>query len=136
MIGSKEYKEQYVNNKIKKWMADVSQLSLIAKEEPQTALSAFNTGLSQRWKFIQRTVSDPKILFEPLERKIREELIPALVGRQVSDTERRILALPYRYGGMGILSPIDTADCEYRASKEIIFVLSCWTGQKLVRKRG
>ena len=96
VIGSKEYKEQYVNNKIKKWMEDVSQLSLIAKEEPQTALSTFNTGLSQRWKFIQQTVSDTKILFEPLERKIRGELIPALVGQQVSDTERRILSLPYQ----------------------------------------
>ena len=82
-------------------------------------MSAFNTALSQRWKFIQRTVSDTKILFEPLERKIREELIPALIGRQVSDTERRILALPYLYGGMGILNPIDTAEREYNASKEI-----------------
>ena len=73
----------------------------------------------QKRNLIQRTVSGTEILFEPLERKIREELIPALVGRQVSDTERRILALPYRYGGMGILSPIDTADREYHASKEI-----------------
>ena len=75
-------------------MADVPQLPLIAKEEPQTALSTFNTGLSQRWKFIQQTVSDTKILFEPLERKIRGELIPAQVG-QVPDTERGILSLPY-----------------------------------------
>ena len=100
-------------------MADISELSKIAQEAPQIALSAFNTGLSQRWKFLQRTVSDTRKMFEPLERSIRDEFIPALLGRQVSDTERRILALPYRYGGMGILNPIDTADREYRASREI-----------------
>ena len=70
VIGSKEYKEQYVHNKVKKWMADVAQLSLIAQEEPQIALKAFNTGLNQRWKFVQRTVPDTKNLFDPLEIKI------------------------------------------------------------------
>ena len=60
VIGSRNYKEQYVHNKVKIWMTDVSQLSLIAQEESQTALSAFNTGLSQRWKFVLRIVSGTK----------------------------------------------------------------------------
>ena len=34
----------------------------------------------------------------PLGNVIREKLIPALVGRRVSDIERRILALPVRLG--------------------------------------
>ena len=111
-LGSPAFKKQYVETKISKWAKDVVELSVIAQEEPQAALSAFNTGLSQRWKFIQRTIANTSELFEPLERSIRQQLIPALVGREVSDLERRIIALPYRYGGMGLLNPTQTADRE------------------------
>ena len=118
-IGSIDFKEKYVNEKVEKWVNDVTQLADIARDEPQVALSAYNTGLSQRWKFVQRTIPSIAELFEPLETAIRHELIPALCGREVSDTERRIFALPYRYGGLGILNPTQTAEREYRASKEI-----------------
>ena len=100
-------------------MKDVKQIAEIAKEEPQAVLSAFNTGLSQRWKFIQRTVRGVSHLFQPLEDAIREHLMPALCGRALSDSERRLSALPYRYGGLGVLNPTETADREYNASVQI-----------------
>ena len=56
-------------------------------------------------------------MFQPLEDEIRESLIPALCGRPVSDIERRILALPYRYGGLGIVNPVVAAVIEYNTSK-------------------
>ena len=37
-------------------------------------------------------------------------LIPAFIGRPLSDTERQILSLPARYGGVGIPNPIKTSD--------------------------
>ena len=43
-------------------------------------------------------------------------MIPALAGRQVSEMERQILALPVRMGGMGIDNPVTTADHEFEAS--------------------
>ena len=92
------------------------ELTTIAREEPQVALSAFNTGLSQRWKFVQRTVESIEDLFTPLEQAIRDKPILAICGRTVSDIEREILALPYRYGGLGIQNPTKTADREYRSS--------------------
>ena len=55
----------------------------------------------------------------PLENEIRRTLIPALVGRQVSDEERQITALPVRFGGLGIKKPEDDCDAEYKASKKI-----------------
>ena len=55
---------------------------------------------------------------------IRHVLIPALVGRQVSDIERQILSLPVRYGGLGIADPTETADREYEASRRITEDLS------------
>ena len=108
-----------MKDKVEKWVKDVKQLADIAKEDPQAALSAYNTGLSQRWKFIQRTVPKIAHLFEPLENAIRTDLIPALCGRSISDLERRIFALPYRYGGMGILNPVATSEREYVTSVDI-----------------
>ena len=56
VVGSSEYRDEYINSKIEKWIKDIEQLSYIAKDEPQLALSAFNKALSMRWCFIQRTI--------------------------------------------------------------------------------
>ena len=72
-----------------------------------------------RWCFVQRTISDIGHLFEPLEDAIRDKFIPAVVGRTVSDIERRILALPVRFGGMGIQNPVEIADIERSNSVRI-----------------
>ena len=105
--------------KVDKWVTDVKNLSELAKEEPQAALSAFNVGMSQRWSFVQRTVKGIAPLFQPLEDAICDHLIPALIGKRVSEVQRRLLALPYRYGGLGIRNPVSTADFEYAASVKI-----------------
>ena len=119
VLGTEEFKVKYVRDKVDKWTRDISKLAEITKEEPQVALSAFNTVLSHRWTFLQRTVADIGPLFEPLEQTIRNELIPAIIGRNVSDMEREIISLPYRFGGLGIQIPPETEGPEYRASKEI-----------------
>ena len=62
---------------------------------------------------------DASELFEPLENAIRDQLIPALVGREVSDAERQILALPLRHGGLGLTDPQETAKTEYEHSTQI-----------------
>ena len=88
-----------------------------------------------RWCFIQRTISDIGPKFQPLEDTIREKLIPAIVGRTVSNIERRILALPIRMGGLGIQNPVQTAKYEFETSKQITKYLSiiiCKQEQNLV----
>ena len=118
-LGSDEFRRDFIRSKVEKWLVDLKQLVDIAKEEPQVALSAFNIGLSKRWKFVQRVISDIGPLLQPLEDTIREKLIPALCGRMVSDLERRMLSLPYRLGGLGIENPVLSADGEYQASCKI-----------------
>ena len=99
-----------------KRVQDVEELSLIAKDEPQLALAAFTKALCHRWTFVQRTIPNIEHLFDPLEHAIHHKLIPALTGREVSDLERKMLSLPVRMGGMGILNPAETANREYSAS--------------------
>ena len=125
VIGTESFKELYVKKKIDQWVEDVNQLSLIAQDEPQIALSAYTKALCMRWCFVQRTISGIGHLFEPLEDAIRNNFIPAVVGRNVSEIERRMLALPVRFGGIGIQNPVETADSEYEASTVVTENLKC-----------
>ncbi len=48
VIGTDDFKQKYVNEKICKWVDDLKQLSEIAVEEPQIAYAAFTKGISHR----------------------------------------------------------------------------------------
>ena len=115
-IGSPLFRSEYVKNKIESWIEDIEQLAKIAENEPQLAYSAYTKALCMRWCFLQRTVPDIQDFFIPLEEAIREKLIPAIIGRKISDLERRIVALPVRMGGLGIQNPVSTAATEFKNS--------------------
>ena len=66
-----------------------------------------------------RTIPNISEQLIPLEVKIAIVFIPALVGRSVSQPERQILALPVRYGGMGIINPTKISQREYHCSRKI-----------------
>jgi hypothetical protein len=102
---------------------DIEELSKIAQDEPQLVYASYTKAICHRWTYVQRTIPDIDHLFQPLEDAIREKLIPSLTGRQVSDIERRILALPVRHGGMGIRDPTQ-ASAEFSASIKITKNLS------------
>ena len=119
VIGSDVYRKYYVSEKVDKWIKDVKELAAVATEEPQAALAAFTKGIQHRWTFVQRTIPDTSELFQPLEDTIREDLIPSIVGRKISDVERSIFSLPVRHGGLGIANPVECSDREYQASTVI-----------------
>ena len=118
-IGSQAFRESYVKAKVECWTQDIVNLAEIAKEDPQVAYCAYVKGIAHRWSFLQRTIADISHLFVPLEDSIRTTLIPALIGRSVSDVERKILALPVRYGGLALVDPVSCSDREYSSSKFI-----------------
>jgi hypothetical protein len=119
VVGSEEHRCKYVKDKVDSWVKDVIDLSDIAKDEPQLAYSCYTKGMSHRWTYVMRTIPGIKDLLSPLEHAIANTLIPAIMGREVSATEREIIKLPVRLGGLGIPNPVETADREYRCSKEI-----------------
>ena len=118
-IGTLAFREQFVKRKVEKWVKDVEKLALFAEDEPQAALTAFTKGISCRWIYLQRTIPNTADYFRPLEHAIRHKLIPSLLGREISDTERRMFALPHRYGGLAIRAPVTTAEEEFQASSLI-----------------
>ena len=56
----------------------------------------------------------------PVENIIKETLIPALFdGFPISEEFRKLLALPCKLGGMGIIDPTENANGKYSNSREL-----------------
>ena len=120
VVGSRSYTEEYVSRKVENWTEEIKRLAHIAQTQPHAAYSAYTHGLSSRWSFLSRTIPDIADLLNPLEEAIQQYLIPALTGRPpCSREERDLLALPVRFGGMGITNPASTPHRNFEASKRL-----------------
>jgi hypothetical protein len=118
-IGSSGFKSEYINKKIEGWIDNIERLSKIAITQPHAAFSAFTHGVQSRWAFAIRTVPEASELFKPLEEAIRQKLIPAIIGRDVSDLERRLFSLPARHGGLGISNPCEQCPTQLENSQNL-----------------
>ena len=93
-IGSDEFKAKFVGKKIKTWVATVQKISQIAQSQPHAAYATFTHCLQRQWTFVSRSMPGVAELLKPLENEIRTSFIPALLRRNVSDTDRELLSLP------------------------------------------
>ena len=85
-----------------------------------TPYAAFTHGMTGKWSYLSRTMPGigPHLL--PLEEIIRTKLIPALTGRPPSnDTERDLLVLPARLGGIALSIPTQATYSEFLSSTKI-----------------
>ena len=58
------------------------------------------SGFKHTWTYYLRTLPDIDELLEPLERPIRDAIIPSIMGHTCTTSERELLALPVRKGGL------------------------------------
>ena len=119
-LGSKTFTEEYVSQKVQEWTRQILKLSEVAIFQPHAAYAAYVHGLSYRWSYLIRTISDIEDLLQPLENAIHQHFIPTLTGRPpCSSSERDLLALPARLGGLSIRDPSDAAAECFRSSERI-----------------
>ena len=118
-LGSEAFKKEFAQEKVDEWIAQIKVLSKFAVTQQHAAFSAFTHRLQGRWTFVSRTVPEAGPLLSGLEKAIREDFVPALLGRNVSDLERDLLSLPARYGGMGISNPCSLAPIAYDFSRAL-----------------
>ena len=116
-IGTEAFRKEFVTAKVELWKECLLNLVSIAKTHPHLAYSNYIRSFKMKWVYFQRTVPNISEMFQPLEDVLRHQLIPLLVGKHVSDLERRILALPIRMGGMALENPVVTANLEYNDSR-------------------
>ena len=115
-LGSREFFEEYVDEKVEEWVAQVTSLAEFATTQPQSSYVAFVFGLRHRWTYFLRTLPDIAPFLEPLERAIADLLVPAITEHVTTQEERDLLELPVRLGGLGLVNPARTASQEYEAS--------------------
>ena len=73
-----------------------------------------------KFMFFLRTVPDKADYLLPIEEKLRSRFIPAITGGHIcSDAERALLALPVKFGSLGLQNLFEVANTELLSSKEI-----------------
>ena len=118
-LGSDEFIQQFILQKVDQWHDMLSTLSDLATTQPHAAYSTLTHGLANCWSFLCRTHPQTHSFLQPLEDIINQKLIPTLTGRPPpGHLERSLLGLPVRLGGLGISSPTSLCD-EYDHSKAI-----------------
>ena len=102
---------------MREWSSEILLLAKIAESQPQAAYYALTHGLSSRWCFVARMILSVAESFQPLENVIRCTLLPLLVGTSPpSNALHEQLALPPRWGGLGIFNPSEQCDHEHSVS--------------------
>ena len=130
-LGSKEFVEQFVSDRVHRWTQELLTLSDIAKSQPHAAHAAFTHGFVHKFSFLCRTIPNIEGYLHPLENCIRSNFIPSLTGRSPpNDLERDLLGLPPRLGGLGITNPTMLSSGEFEASKSISAPLSNLIGEQ------
>ena len=120
VIGSTEYRDEYVKNLVKDWDNQLTILSPIPETQPQAAYLAFASVFQSKLNYFLRTIPNIRHLLLPLERTIRNKFIPAVTGCHIcSDKERVLISLPTRYGGLAIPIFHETAEIEFMNSSKI-----------------
>ena len=117
-VGDAAGKRRYVCEKVEKWVSLIGQLAMIAKAHPQAVYTALVKSVQCEWQFLQRTVEGCGHWFEPIEEALSARLLPALLQvPTISPEERRLIALPVRFGGLGIVDPTRTASAAFATSQ-------------------
>ena len=94
-------------------------MSITAKSQPQTAYSAFINGCRHKFTYYVQTITNIAHLLKLIEDIITSELLPQILGFEVSLLDCEIFALPTHLGGLGISVMTTETDFECNASRTL-----------------
>ena len=119
VLGSNTEKQKFVGDKVKDWVREINVLAKIATTEPHAAFAAFTHCLQAKWNFVSRTIPEIGSMLTDVEDAIRQKFLPSLLRREVSDDIRALLALPARFGGLGIFDPVQRPTTSFEHSTQL-----------------
>ena len=94
--------------------------SKIAETQPQAAYSAYMYGVKHKITFFLRTKLDTADYLLSIEEKLRSRFIPTITeGHMFSDTERALLVLQLKFGGLRLQNLCEVANIELLDCKVI-----------------
>ena len=119
VIGSEDYKKEYVKEKVNDWVTSLKKLANIAKTQPQAAYTCYVKGFSHKYTYFMRTIPNISELLKPLDRAIDELIKIIFDNYDFNINERKLWSLPVRMGGLGLFIPSEISDEQYRNSRLI-----------------
>ena len=103
-----------------KWINQLEFLSKIVAVESQAAYFAIVSGFKHKVTYTIRTVPDIRKHPEKLDQAVDTKFIPTLTDDHFySEIERKLLSLPVKYGGMGIVFFCNIAEKECNNSRAV-----------------
>jgi hypothetical protein len=119
-IGSPKAQRRWLEPQIQKLVGGVEALARVASRFPQTAYAGLVKSLQLEWQYLQRVSPEVAADFAPVEHAIASIFLPSLLDENPGGIGklRGLMALSVRLAGIGLPSPVDTADQCYRASLE------------------
>eukprot|EP00957_Ditylum_brightwellii_P012380 935439-Ditylum_brightwellii.AAC.1 len=74
--------------------------------QPQAAFAGYARSLQFEWAYIQQAIEVEERLFNPLERAINDNPLPAFFETNVILSDlRKVTSLPCKHAGIGALDP-------------------------------
>ena len=114
-----EFKNSYINEKVDTWCQNINKLAEIANSQPHAAYTAFIHGEQHKYTYFLRTIGGIEENLKPLDEAINNKFIPALFGREITNNEREIIAMPVKHGGLGIRMVGENSEAAHCASQRI-----------------
>ena len=104
VIGSKEFKNQYCQEKVDKWLREMESLTEISKSQPHAAYVAFTKGFKSKFTYYLRTIESFEEYVDPIEEVIHTSFLPSLFGRAepLPEELKELVNLSPAQGGIGI----------------------------------
>ena len=114
VIGTESFIDEYVDQKLEEIVDELRILVEITKIEPQAAYAAFVAGFRHKLTYMMRTIPNIGQHLSKIDNIVSNEFIPALMGGKiVNDSERKLLSMPVKYGGLALPIFAQISDLEF-----------------------
>lgn len=94
VLGSKSFKDQYCEEMVDKWIADLRALCEIARTQPQAAYVSFTKAFKSKFTYFQRTIPSFEQYLEPLQDVINDLFVPAILGQDTPLSDELMACFP------------------------------------------
>ena len=121
-IGCDDLLRTFLQCKVDEWKEELEILVNIAQSQPLAAYAAYTHGVMSKWNYIFRIMDFQETstadILQPLESKIRTQLLPALTGQNPpNDILRDVFSLPPNLGGLGMINHVSAASQQHHTIK-------------------
>ena len=112
VIGDASVMNMYCEEKVQKYSKMIEKSRVFARSNPHPLYSCLTKGVQSKLSFMNRTTPEFHLKLDGVENYISEKkLIPTLTGRDApNETQRELLSLPLRMGGLNIQMPSDYSE--------------------------